>query len=109
GWSSMERRTPWRSGTGSRLTSSAPARARCAGGCLAAPSSSGAARGADPLRVDEILEPYRLAAVPVAVTSAVTGRGVDVLGEAVYGRLVAFIGPSGAGEASALYELPPPP
>jgi len=62
---------------------------------------------ADPLRVDEILEPYRLAAVPVAVTSAVTGRGVDVLGEAVYGRLVAFIGPSGAGKSSLINALDP--
>jgi ribosome biogenesis GTPase len=62
---------------------------------------------ADPARVDDILEPYRLAAVPVAVTSAVTGEGLEVLRAAVDGRLVAFIGPSGTGKSSLINALDP--
>ena len=62
---------------------------------------------ADPARVDDILEPYRLAAVPVAITSAVTGEGLEVLRAAVAGRLVAFIGPSGTGKSSLINALDP--
>lgn len=62
---------------------------------------------ADAARVNDILEPYRLAAIPVAVTSAVTGEGVEVLRAAVDGRLVAFIGPSGAGKSSLINALDP--
>ena len=62
---------------------------------------------ADPARVDGVLEPYRLAVVPVAVTSAVTGQGLEVLRAAIDGRLVAFIGPSGAGKSSLINALDP--
>jgi ribosome biogenesis GTPase len=62
---------------------------------------------ADPGRVAGILEPYRLAPIPVAVTSAVTGEGLEILREAIEGRLVAFVGPSGAGKSSLLNALDP--
>lgn len=62
---------------------------------------------ADPLRVDGILEPYRLAAIPVLATSAVTGEGVERLREVIDGRLVAFLGPSGAGKSSLINALDP--
>lgn len=57
--------------------------------------------------VDAVMEPYRLAAVPVYVTSAVTGQGVGALREAVAGKLLAFIGPSGAGKSTLLNALDP--
>ena len=60
---------------------------------------------ADPLRVAAILEPYQLAAIPVLVTSAVTGEGVESLREVIDGRLVAFLGPSGAGKSSLINAL----
>lgn len=62
---------------------------------------------ADPARVNDILEAYRLAAVPLAVTSAVTGEGLEALRGAIDGRLVAFIGPSGAGKSSLINALDP--
>lgn len=62
---------------------------------------------ADPLRVAAILEPYHLAAIPVLVTSAVTGEGVESLREVIDGRLVAFLGPSGAGKSSLINALDP--
>jgi len=62
---------------------------------------------ADPARVHEILDPYRLAAVAVVVTSALTGEGLDGLRAAIDGRLVAFIGPSGAGKSSLINALDP--
>jgi len=62
---------------------------------------------ADPTRVAGILEPYRFAAIPVAVTSAVTGEGIETLRCAIDGRLVAFIGPSGAGKSSLINALDP--
>lgn len=61
----------------------------------------------DPARVDRILDPYRLAAIAVVITSAVTGEGVERLREAIDGRLVAFIGPSGAGKSSLINALDP--
>lgn len=62
---------------------------------------------ADLGRVDAILEPYRLAAIPVVVTSALTGVGVERLRELIAGRLVAFVGPSGAGKSSLINALDP--
>jgi len=57
--------------------------------------------------VEPALVPYRLAALPVLCTSALTGEGVDRLEDAVAGKLVAFIGPSGAGKSSLLNALDP--
>jgi ribosome biogenesis GTPase len=62
---------------------------------------------ADPARVAIILEPYSLAGLPVVVTSAVTGEGVEELREIIAGRLVAFLGPSGAGKSSLINALDP--
>jgi ribosome biogenesis GTPase len=62
---------------------------------------------ADPAAVRHALAPYELAAVPVLVTSAVTGEGVGELRAAIDGRLVAFIGPSGSGKSSLLNALNP--
>jgi ribosome biogenesis GTPase len=62
-----------------------------------------AVRGA----VEDVVEGYRLAMIPVAVTSAITGEGVDMLRQAIGGRLVAFVGPSGAGKSSLLNALDP--
>jgi ribosome biogenesis GTPase len=57
--------------------------------------------------VNSILAPYRLAAIPAVVTSAVTGEGVELLREIIDGRLVAFLGPSGAGKSSLINALDP--
>jgi ribosome biogenesis GTPase len=62
---------------------------------------------ADPLRVAATLDPYRRAAIPALVTSAVTGEGIESLREAIEGRLVAFLGPSGAGKSSLINALDP--
>ena len=62
---------------------------------------------ADRTRVEGILEPYRLAAMPVAITSALTGEGLEELRAAIDGRLVAFIGPSGGGKSSLINALDP--
>ncbi|HEY3248489.1 MAG TPA: ribosome small subunit-dependent GTPase A [bacterium] len=61
----------------------------------------------DPLTVDHAVESYRLAAIPVLLTSAVTGEGLDGLRAALMGKLVAFIGPSGAGKSSLLNAIDP--
>jgi len=62
---------------------------------------------ADRVSVGAALAPYELAAVPVLVTSAVTGEGVEELRAAIDGRLVAFVGPSGSGKSSLLNALNP--
>ncbi len=62
---------------------------------------------ADPAAVDPVLEPYRLAAIPVLLTSAVTGAGVDALRTMLAGKLTAFVGPSGAGKSSLLNAIDP--
>lgn len=56
---------------------------------------------------EEVLAPYRLAAIPVALTSAITGDGIDALRAAIHRKLVAFVGPSGAGKSSLLNALDP--
>jgi len=56
---------------------------------------------------EEVLAPYRLAAIPVALTSALTGEGIETLRAAIHGKLVAFVGPSGAGKSSLLNTLDP--
>lgn len=58
-------------------------------------------------RVEEAVEPYRLAGIPVLLTSALTGDGVDQLRAAIRASLVAFVGPSGAGKSSLLNALDP--
>jgi ribosome biogenesis GTPase / thiamine phosphate phosphatase len=62
---------------------------------------------ADPLAVSAVVAGYRDADVPVVVTSAYTGTGLDDLRRAIAGRFVAFIGPSGAGKSSLLNALEP--
>ena len=57
--------------------------------------------------VEDVVESYRLATIPVVLTSALTGEGVEALREAIDGKLVAFVGPSGAGKSSLLNALDP--
>lgn len=56
---------------------------------------------------DEVVSGYSLAGIPVILTSALSGEGVDLLRAAIHGRLVAFVGPSGAGKSSLLNALDP--
>ncbi len=60
-----------------------------------------------PAAVEAVIAPYRLAGTPVLLTSALTGEGLDGLREAIAGKLVAFIGPSGGGKSSLLNALDP--
>lgn len=62
---------------------------------------------ADRHKVEDTLSSYRLAAVPVLVTSALTGEGIEDLRGAIGSRLVAFIGPSGAGKSTLINALDP--
>ena len=57
--------------------------------------------------VENAVVPYRLADVPVLLTSALCGDGIEDLRREIAGRLVAFIGPSGAGKSSLLNALDP--
>jgi len=57
--------------------------------------------------VEHAVVPYRLAEVPLLLTSALRGDGVDDLRRQIGGKLVAFIGPSGAGKSSLLNALDP--
>ena len=57
--------------------------------------------------VEHAVAPYRLAEVPLLLTSALRGDGVDDLRRQIGGKLVAFIGPSGAGKSSLLNALDP--
>jgi ribosome biogenesis GTPase len=57
--------------------------------------------------VEALMAPYWLAGAPVLLTSAVTGEGVAALREALSGRLVAFIGPSGGGKSSLINAMEP--
>jgi len=57
--------------------------------------------------VEDAVVPYRLAGVPLLLTSALRGDGVDDLRRHIGGKLVAFIGPSGAGKSSLLNALDP--
>ncbi|MHC4598809.1 MAG: ribosome small subunit-dependent GTPase A [Planctomycetota bacterium] len=55
----------------------------------------------------EVLRAYRSAGYRVFETSALTGEGVEALGEAAKGRCVVFIGHSGVGKSSLLNLLRP--
>lgn len=57
--------------------------------------------------VEQAAEHYRFATIPIVLTSALTGEGVEALREAMGGGLVAFVGPSGAGKSSLLNALDP--
>ncbi len=57
--------------------------------------------------VGNAVVPYRLAEVPLLLTSALRGDGIEDLRREIAGRLVAFIGPSGAGKSSLLNALDP--
>lgn len=61
----------------------------------------------DRAAVESAIGPYRLAGVPVLLTSALDGCGVDELRTWLAKRLVAFIGPSGAGKSSLLNVIDP--
>lgn len=56
---------------------------------------------------EEVLAPYRLAGISAALTSAITGDGIEALRAAIHGKLVAFVGPSGAGKSSLLNAIDP--
>jgi ribosome biogenesis GTPase len=56
---------------------------------------------------EEVLAPYRLAGISAALTSAITGDGIEALRAVIHGKLVAFVGPSGAGKSSLLNALDP--
>lgn len=62
---------------------------------------------ADRPAVEHTLASYRLSALPVLITSALTGEGIEDLRAAIDGRLVAFIGPSGAGKSTLINALDP--
>src|SRR2546427_508682 len=62
---------------------------------------------ADRKVVEGVLAPYRLAAIRVVTTSALTGEGVRELRGFLDGRLSAFLGPSGAGKSSLINVLDP--
>jgi ribosome biogenesis GTPase len=56
---------------------------------------------------EEVLAPYRLAGISAALTSSITGDGIEALRAVIHGKLVAFVGPSGAGKSSLLNALDP--
>ena len=55
----------------------------------------------------ERFERYRELGYPLFQTSATGGEGIDALREAVSGKIVAFVGPSGVGKSSLLNALDP--
>ncbi len=55
----------------------------------------------------DLVRIYSRAGFRVFVTSAETGEGVEVLGEAIRGKLTAFTGNSGVGKSSVLNRLGP--
>lgn len=57
--------------------------------------------------VEGLLASYVAAGIPVVLTSALTGEGVESLRAELGGRLAAFVGPSGAGKSSLLNALDP--
>jgi ribosome biogenesis GTPase len=62
---------------------------------------------ADLRAVEAAVAPYRVAGIPVLLTSALTGEGLEALRDVLAGKLVAFIGPSGAGKSSLVNALEP--
>ncbi|HHY34267.1 MAG TPA: ribosome small subunit-dependent GTPase A [Firmicutes bacterium] len=58
-------------------------------------------------RTREIVSRLRNRGVPVVLTSAVTGKGLDELRRLLSGKTSVFLGPSGAGKTSILNRLEP--
>ena len=53
------------------------------------------------------LDPYRRIGYPVFETSALTGAGIEVLADALAGRMAVLVGPSGTGKSSLVRSLVP--
>ena len=62
---------------------------------------------ADLDRADQLYEIYSASAIPVLRVSAETGEGLDLLRNAISGKLNAFTGNSGVGKSSILNALSP--
>jgi ribosome biogenesis GTPase len=60
---------------------------------------------ADPAVVDTWLLPLRSNGVPVLLTNAKSGQGIETLRGALAGRMSAMVGPSGVGKSSLLNAL----
>jgi ribosome biogenesis GTPase len=62
---------------------------------------------ADRDRLEDEVAVYRSVGYDVALTSAVTGEGIDEFREAIEGRISVFVGKSGVGKTSLLNALEP--
>lgn len=61
----------------------------------------------DPAVLDEVLDRYRALDLPVVLTSAATGEGIDELADALAEAWTAFTGHSGVGKSSLFNQLVP--
>ena len=61
----------------------------------------------DPATLDEVLDRYRDLELPVVLTSAATGQGIDALADALAEAWTAFTGHSGVGKSSLFNQLVP--
>jgi len=51
--------------------------------------------------------PYEAVGYPILTVSAATGEGMDILAEALHGKISAFVGPSGVGKSSLINHILP--
>jgi ribosome biogenesis GTPase len=61
----------------------------------------------DPALVESWLAPLRALELPIVLTCAKDGRGIEELREALVGRLAAMVGPSGVGKSRLVNALDP--